>query len=61
MLRAERQQAILELVKNRGIVAIEDLMAHTDSSKATIRRDINELAEHSLLVKIRGGAGLPRI
>ncbi len=56
MLRAERQQAILELVKNRGIVAIEDLMAHTDSSKATIRRDINELAEHSLLVKIRGGA-----
>ena len=50
MLRAERQQAILELVKNRGIVAIEDLMAHTDSSKATIRRDINELAEHSLLV-----------
>ena len=56
MLRAERQQAILELVKNRGIVAIEDLMAHTDSSKATIRRDINELAEHSLLVKIRGVA-----
>lgn len=56
MLRAERQQAILELVKNRGIVAIEDLIAYTESSKATIRRDINELAEQSLLVKIRGGA-----
>lgn len=56
MLRAERQQAILEMVKSRGIVAIEDLMAHTASSKATIRRDINELAEQSLLIKIRGGA-----
>lgn len=56
MLLAERQQAILELVKNRGIVAIEDLMAYTESSRATIRRDINELAAQSLLVKIRGGA-----
>lgn len=56
MLRAERHQAILELVTKKGIVAIEDLMDALGSSKATARRDINELAEQQLLVKIRGGA-----
>lgn len=56
MLRAERHQSILDLVAQKGIVAIEDLMEETGCSKATARRDINELAEQSLLEKIRGGA-----
>lgn len=56
MLRAERHQAIVDLVNKQGIVAIEDLMDALGSSKATARRDINELAEQNLLLKIRGGA-----
>lgn len=56
MLRAERHQAILDLVAKKGIIAIEDLMDALGSSKATARRDINELADRQLLLKIRGGA-----
>lgn len=56
MLRAERHQAILDLVAKKGIIAIEDIMDVLGSSKATARRDINELADQKLLLKIRGGA-----
>lgn len=56
MLRAERHQQILDFVDQKGIVAIEDLMDEVKISKATVRRDINDLSEHDLLIKIRGGA-----
>ena len=45
MLRAERQNQIIDIVNQKGIVTIEDLMEQVHISKATARRDINSLAE----------------
>ena len=56
MLRAERQNQIIDIVNQKGIVTIEDLMEQVHISKATARRDINSLAEEKRIVKIRGGA-----
>ena len=56
MLRAERYQQIVDIVNKKGIVALEDLMAEVHISKATARRDINDLADQNLLMKVRGGA-----
>lgn len=56
MLRAERHQLIVDFVNEKGIVAVEELMEEVKISKATARRDINDLAEQNLIAKIRGGA-----
>ena len=56
MLRAERYQQIVDFVNKKGIVALEDLMEEVRISKATARRDINDLSAQNLLIKIRGGA-----
>lgn len=56
MLRAERQKRIVELVNERGIVTLKELMKEVDISKATAHRDINELEQENLIVKTRGGA-----
>ena len=56
MLRTERQNQIVDLVNQKGIITIEELMEEVVASKATIRRDINDLAEESRIIKVRGGA-----
>ena len=56
MLRAERYQQIVDFVNKKGIVALEDLMEEVRISKATARRDINDLSAQNLLIKILGGA-----
>ena len=44
MLRTERQNQIVDLINKKGIATIEELMAEVAASKATIRRDVNDLA-----------------
>jgi DeoR family transcriptional regulator, ulaG and ulaABCDEF operon transcriptional repressor len=56
MLEAERQQLILKIVQERSIVSISDLVEMLDASDATLRRDVNAMAEHGLIKRIRGGA-----
>ena len=56
MLEAERQKIILKLVEERSIVSIADIVDVLDSSDATVRRDINALAERGEIRRIRGGA-----
>lgn len=56
MLRAERQNRIVDIINQKGIATIEDLMKEVNISKATARRDINELDSEKLIIKIRGGA-----
>ncbi|MDZ5603567.1 DeoR/GlpR family transcriptional regulator [Pseudomonas sp. RP23018S] len=51
-----RQQQILELVRDRGYVSIEEMAQLFVVTPQTIRRDINQLAEHSLLRRYHGGA-----
>jgi DeoR/GlpR family transcriptional regulator of sugar metabolism len=59
MLKEERQQAIIELMRRNGKVLVADLIAHLNVSEDTIRRDLNELAEVGILQRVHGGA-LPR-
>lgn len=56
MLERERHTIILKLVNDRSIVSVTDLVGLLDASEATIRRDINALAEQGTLRRIRGGA-----
>lgn len=51
-----RQQSILDLVRERGYLSIEELAQQFAVTPQTIRRDINQLAEQSLLRRIHGGA-----
>ncbi|MGH3859645.1 DeoR/GlpR family DNA-binding transcription regulator [Actinokineospora sp.] len=56
MDRHERLSAMLELLGQRGRVEIEDLAAGLTVSAATIRRDLDHLADQQLLTRTRGGA-----
>ena len=56
MLEAERHRIIVKLIQERSVVGIGDLVEILDSSEATVRRDINALAEQGKIRRIRGGA-----
>jgi DeoR family transcriptional regulator, ulaG and ulaABCDEF operon transcriptional repressor len=47
---------VLKLVQERSVISIADLVELLDASEATVRRDINTLAEQNQLRRIRGGA-----
>ncbi len=54
----ERQRNILTLVEAQGFVSVENLARHFDVTPQTIRRDLNLLCEHKLLIRHHGGVGL---
>lgn len=56
MSLAPRQQQILERVRNRGYVSIEELAQQFAVTPQTIRRDLNGLADAGLLRRYHGGA-----
>lgn len=56
MKRAARLNAILDLLAERGEVTVDELVTQFDTSPATIRRDLDSLAEQRLLTRTHGGA-----
>jgi len=56
MTRAERLTALLELLVARGSIEVEPSAHHFGVSAATIRRDLDHLAEQQLLSRTHGGA-----
>ncbi|WP_436497700.1 DeoR/GlpR family DNA-binding transcription regulator [Actinokineospora sp. HUAS TT18] len=56
MDRYERLSTLLDLLGQSGKVDVEDLARDLDVSAATIRRDLDHLAEQQLLTRTRGGA-----
>ena len=54
-----RQRQILEMVRDKGFVAIEALALDFNVTPQTVRRDINALCDLALLQRYHGGAGLP--
>ncbi|MFF9912693.1 DeoR/GlpR family DNA-binding transcription regulator [Streptomyces sp. NPDC013457] len=56
MSKHERWNTLLELLASTGRLEVEEAAATLDVSPATIRRDLDELAEQRLLVRTRGGA-----
>jgi DeoR family transcriptional regulator of aga operon len=56
MNRYERLNAILELVAQRGRIDVETLSTELHVSTATVRRDLDHLAQQQFLTRTRGGA-----
>ncbi|MGW0335555.1 DeoR/GlpR family DNA-binding transcription regulator [Streptomyces sp. NPDC003011] len=56
MSRDARWKALLELLVERGRLDVEEAAAELAVSSATIRRDLDQLAEQQMLVRTRGGA-----
>ncbi len=55
-----RQTEILELLRQQGFVAIDQLAKTFRVSEQTVRRDIKQLERRGLVARYHGGAGLPR-
>ena len=56
MLKAQRQETILSELHKRKSISIEDVIAMTDGSRSTARRDLEEMEQAHLLRRVRGGA-----
>ncbi len=56
VLTEERQNYILEKIKRDNMVKIKELEYELDCSVSTVRRDLLELEEQNLLVRVHGGA-----
>jgi DeoR/GlpR family transcriptional regulator of sugar metabolism len=56
LLAHERQAAILDRVRERGTVRVADLVREFGVSDMTIRRDLENLDDRGLIVKVHGGA-----
>ncbi|WEH19966.1 DeoR/GlpR family DNA-binding transcription regulator [Streptomyces sp. VNUA24] len=56
MSRDTRWRTLLELLAERGRLDVEEAAAALGVSAATIRRDLDRLAEQQMLVRTRGGA-----
>ncbi|MCH8551490.1 MAG: DeoR/GlpR family transcriptional regulator [Natronospirillum sp.] len=58
MSQALRQSRIHQLVKQKGYLTIDELVAHFSVTPQTIRRDLNQMAEDGLIERHHGGAGV---
>lgn len=58
MHAAEREKAILELLQQRGFIAFRELEKSLDASPATLRRDLERMANDGTIDRVRGGAKL---
>jgi len=56
MLPAARKRKIVELVSENDGCSVEELADAMDCSKATIRRDLSDLADRQLIERSHGGA-----
>lgn len=56
MLVNERQELILNLLKEQQTMTLQELVLATNSSESTIRRDLTELERLEKLDRIHGGA-----
>ena len=56
MLVQERRQRVLDLVSERGFVALTDLAQTIDVSESTLRRDLDYWHKQGLLRRTHGGA-----
>jgi DeoR family transcriptional regulator, aga operon transcriptional repressor len=61
MKRPERMNALLELLGERGRLDVDEAATALEVSAATMRRDMDALAEQQLLTRTRGGAVLSSI
>lgn len=58
---ADRQVKILNIIRERNRVTVNELAEILQISKETVRRDLTELAQTGEIQKFHGGASLPTI
>lgn len=58
MLITERYDLIMKTMKEKETISVKELVVITKSSEATIRRDLIELENKNLLIRVHGGAAL---
>lgn len=56
MLVEERRQKLLDLVSDKGFVALTDLAVALEASESTIRRDLDYWGQQGVLKRTHGGA-----
>ena len=56
MLKEKRQDLIVEMVNNEGLIEVSSLTNTLNVTEMTIRRDLKELEEKKLLKRVHGGA-----
>lgn len=60
MMKSERQNRIIELVKREGYCSLDTIAKELGVSSSTVRRDIEFLDSNGALVRERGGASRSR-
>lgn len=55
-MKSKRQEDILELLEVNNVMKVTDLVKELDVTDMTIRRDLQELEDQNLLIRIHGGA-----
>ena len=56
IMKFERLEKIMELLRESKSASISKIAKHTDSSEATVRRDLSDLEKNGLLRRTHGGA-----
>ncbi|MHC5268540.1 DeoR/GlpR family DNA-binding transcription regulator [Enterococcus sp. LJL98] len=56
MIKEERHQFLLEQLKQKQVITVTDITQTLKVTDMTIRRDLQELEEKGLLVRVHGGA-----
>ena len=58
MLKEERQKYLLAQLEKNGIVKVADIVQELKVADMTVRRDLQELEDKGLIIRIHGGAKL---
>jgi DeoR family ulaG and ulaABCDEF operon transcriptional repressor len=58
MHAAEREQLILQMLQERGFIGFQELDNRVAASPATLRRDLERLADQGRIIRVHGGARL---
>ena len=59
MLKKERQNMILELLKEKNYSTVTSLANRLFVAPITVRRDLDEMEASGLIIRCHGGAALP--
>ncbi len=60
MIKREREENIINYLKRNTFASIHDIVEITESSEATIRRDLSDIEKKGRIHRIRGGAELSK-
>jgi DeoR family glycerol-3-phosphate regulon repressor len=57
----KRRSKLIEIVRRREKVSVEELATMLEASRETIRRDLTHLSEIGKILKVHGGARMPHV